>query len=264
MGDVMESRSFRSMARRRTNSFYETIEYVGPRPDKKPARNRRGLGGWVIVVLAIAVGAWFGRPLVPFLKATQQRVTTEQVALLISELAESPDPSKHLAAAAIGHSREPILYDNAYYKISYPLGDVPAGKGNEADVIVRCYRRIGVDLQQLIHEDMKENFREYPQLWDALAPDPSIDHRRVANLARFFERHGESVPVSRDPADFLPGDIVVWTLANAEMHVGMVVPGPGENQDQPWVVHHMERTPAWADELFDFQIHGHYRYPASK
>lgn len=252
------------MARRRTNSFYETIEYVGPRPDRKPVRNRRGLGGRVIVVLAMAVGAWFGKPLVPFLKATQQVVSTEQVALLISELSESPEPSKHLAAAAIGYSREPVLYDNAYYRISYPHGDVPAGKGNEADVVIRSYRKIGIDLQQLIQEDMKENFRDYPQLWDALGPDPSIDHRRVPNLARFFERHGETLEVTREAADYQPGDIVVWSLANAEMHIGIVVPGPGENQGQPWVVHHMDATPVWADELFDFQPHGHYRYPATR
>lgn len=249
------------MARRHNSSFYETIEYIGPKPEKKPARKSGGFGGWVIMVLAIGVGAWFGRPLVPFLKATQQRVTTEQVALMISELSEAPEKGKHLAAAAIGHSREPVLYDNSYYKMGYPNGDIPAGKGNAADVIVRCYRRIGVDLQQLVHEDMRSNFREYPQLWDALAPDPSIDHRRIPNLARFFERKGESLPITRNAMDYLPGDIVVWTLANAEMHIGIVAPGAGDRQGEPWVVHHMDKTPVWANELFDFQIHGHYRYP---
>lgn len=249
------------MPRKRTG-YYETIEYIGPRPQKMPARNRSGFGGWVIVVLAVGVAAWFARPLVPFLKATQERVSTEQVALLISELSESTDLGRHLAAAAIGHSREPVLYDNTYYRISYPNGDIPAGKGNAADMIIRCYRRTGIDLQNAVHEDMKSDFRAYPQLWDALAPDPSIDHRRVANLARFFERKGESLPVSREPSRFQPGDIVVWSLANAEMHIGLVVPGPGDKYDQPWVVHHMEKTPVWADELFDFQIIGHYRYPA--
>lgn len=251
------------MPRKRSN-YYETIEYIGPRPQKKPARNRGGLGGWVIVILAIGVSAWFARPLVPFLKATQERVSTEQVALLMTELAESPDPGNHLAAAAIGYSREPVLFDNAYYKITYPHGDIPAGKGNAADVIIRCYRRVGIDLQQQVHEDMKADFRAYPQLWDALAPDSSIDHRRVANLVRFLERKGEVLPSSREPADYQPGDIVVWSLANAEIHIGLVVPGPGANQDQPWVVHHMETMPVWANELFDFQIVGHYRFPVQK
>jgi uncharacterized protein YijF (DUF1287 family) len=251
------------MPRKRTG-YYETIEYIGPRPQKKQARNRSGFGGWVIVILAVGVVSWFGRPLIPFLKATQERVSTEQVALLMSELAESPDPGKHLAAAAIGHSREPVLYDNTYYKISYPNGDIPAGKGNAADMIIRCYRRSGIDLQKDVHEDMKADFRSYPQLWDALAPDPSIDHRRVANLARFFERKGESLAVTRDPSNYQPGDIVVWSLANAEMHIGMIVPGPSDKYHQPWVVHHMDKTPVWADELFDFQIIGHYRYPVTQ
>lgn len=252
------------MSRKRTTSFYETIEYIGPKPQKKPARRRGGFGGWVIVILAVGVAAWFGKPLMPFLKATQQRISTEQVAMLISELAEAPEPGKHLAGAAIGHSREPVLYDNTYYKISYPGGDIPAGKGNAADTIVRCYRRVGIDLQKLVHEDMRAHFRAYPQLWDALAPDPSIDHRRVANLARFFERKGEVLPVTREAADYQPGDIVVWSLASAENHIGIVVPGPADQQGQPWVVHHMEKTPVWADELFDFQIIGHFRYPADK
>ncbi len=251
------------MPRKRTG-YYETIEYIGPRPQKKQARNRGGFGGWVIVVLAIGVASWFAHPLVPFLKATQERVSTEQVALLISELSESPVPGNHLAAAAIGFSREPVLYDNTYYKISYPNGDIPAGKGNAADVIIRCFRRMGIDLQKDVHEDMTADFRAYPQLWDALAPDPSIDHRRVANLVRFFERKGASLPVTRDASRYQPGDIVVWSLANAEMHIGLVVPGPGDKQLQPWVVHHMEKTPVWADELFVFQIIGHYRHPAQQ
>lgn len=249
------------MPRKRTN-YYETIEYIGPRPQKKPARTRGGFGGWVIVVLAVGVVSWFGRPLLPFLKATQERVSTEQVALLMTELSESPDPGKHLAAAAIGYSREPVLYDNTYYKISYPSGDIPTGKGNAADVVVRCFRRIGLDLQKEVHEDMKSDFRAYPQLWDALSPDSSIDHRRVANLIRFFERKGEALSVTRQPSNYLPGDIVVWSLANADMHMGVIVPGPGDKQGQPWVVHHMEKTPVWADELLNFQIIGHYRYPA--
>lgn len=251
------------MSRKRTG-YYETIEYIGPRPQKKQVRNRGGFGGWVIVILAFGVAFWFGRPLMPFLKATQERVSTEQVALLMSELSESPEPGKHLAAAAIGYSREPVLYDNSYYKVPYPNGDIPAGKGNATDVIIRCFRRTGIDLQKEIHEDMRSDFRAYPQLWDALAPDPSIDHRRVANLVRFFERKGESVPVTSAPSNYQPGDIVVWSLANAEMHIGLIVPGPGDKQDEAWVVHHMDTTPVWADELFDFQITGHYRFPITR
>ena len=140
--------------------FYSTIEYIGPRPQKPKRRNF--FGGWVILVIAVGIGTWFGRPLVPFLKA-QQGVSMEQAALLISSLEESNDPGSRLAAIALAHSHEQIVFDPAYYKISYPKGDIPAGKGSSADVIIRCLRKLGIDLQQEVHEDMASHFRAYPQ-----------------------------------------------------------------------------------------------------
>ena len=249
------------MARSRSNSiFYDTIEYIGPRPQKR--KRPHFFGGWVIVVIAAGMAFWFGRPLVPFLKATQEGVSTEQAALLISSLEQSNEFGSRLAGAALAHSRETIVFDPSYYKIPYPNGDVPSRKGAAADVIIRCYRKLGIDLQKEVHEDMERHFRHYPQLWGALAPDTNIDHRRVANLRRFFERKGQILTPSRDPADYRPGDIVIWSLANAELHPGIVVPGFGNNTGEAWVVHNMGAGMKWENVLFDYKIEGHFRYPA--
>lgn len=249
------------MARPRPG-FYSTIEYIGPRP-QKPKRPHF-FGGWVILAIAVGIGSWFGRPLVPFLKATQEGVSTEQAEILISNLEDSVNAGQRLAAAALAHSGENIAYDPAYYKIAYPDGDIAPGKGAAADVVVRCLRKLGTDLQEQVHEDMAEHFRLYPQLWNAMGPDTNIDHRRVENLQRFFERKGESATPSRDPVDYRPGDIVVWSLADADKHIGIVVPGPGIHMAEPWVVHNIGTGVKWENTLFDYKIEGHFRYPATR
>jgi|LakMenEpi03Aug12_release.lakeMendotaPanAssembly.Ray.scaffolds.fasta_scaffold381600_2 uncharacterized protein YijF (DUF1287 family) len=249
------------MARSR-QGYYSTIEYIGPRPQKPKRRNF--FGGWVILVIAIGIGCWFGRPLVPFLKAAQEGVSMEQAEILISSLQDSPDPARRLAAAALIHSGENIAYDPAYYRIAYPDGDVAPNKGAEADVVIRCVRKLGIDLQKEVHEDMKAHFRYYPQLWDASGPDTNIDHRRVANLQRFFERKGTTLSASRDAADYQPGDIVIWSLANADKHIGIIVPGPGTHMAEPWVVHNIGTGVKWENTLFDYKIEAHFRYPAAK
>ena len=87
--------------------FYSTIEYIGPRPQKPKRRNF--FGGWVIIVIALGMGFWFGRPLIPFLKATQVVTSMENADLLISSLKESKDFGGGLAAAALALDRRPVL-----------------------------------------------------------------------------------------------------------------------------------------------------------
>jgi uncharacterized protein YijF (DUF1287 family) len=219
-------------------------------------------GGWVIIVIAVGIGCWFGRPLIPFLKATQAEASVEQADVLIATLKNANRFGSSLAAAALTQSGDAVNYDPAYYKIGYPNGDVPPNKGVAADVIVRAFRGMDMDLQVLVHEDMAENFRLYPQLWGASAPDTNIDHRRVANLQRFFERKGETITPSRNATDYRPGDIVVWELGNAEAHIGIIVPGPGEHAGEAWVVHNMGAGVKWENVLFDYSIKGHFRFPA--
>src|SRR5690606_38995277 len=86
-------------------------------------------------------------------------------------------------------------YDPRYVTLAYPGGDVPTSTGVCTDVLIRAYRTLGADLQQLVHEDMRKDFAAYPQLWKLAKPDPSIDHRRVPNLMQFFRRAGAQLPI---------------------------------------------------------------------
>ena len=244
---------------RRKPGFYSTIEYIGPRP-AKPKKLPMIFGGWVILVIAVGLGFWFGRPLVPLLRAEQ--ATPQQAEVISASLEQSKETGQRLAAAALRRTLEEIAFDPAYYRIAYPMGDIPPGKGAAADVIIRSLRVLDVDLQVDVHEDINENFRHYPQLWNAMGPDKNIDHRRIENLERFFERKGEVLSTSREAADYQPGDIVIWSLSNADKHIGIIVPGPGEHMSEPWAVHNIGAGVKWENILFDYKIEGHFRYPA--
>lgn len=243
---------------RSRSGIYHTIEYIGPRPQRPKRKNF--FGGWVIIAITLGIGSWFGRPLLPFLKAAQVSASSKHAAMLVPMLQQSPEFGDRLAAAALQHSENSISYDPSYYKISYPDGDVPPNKGVAADVIVRCYRALGVDLQVSVHEDMMADFRSYPGLWGATMPDTNIDHRRVANLQRFLEHKGITLSPSRVASQYRPGDIVVWELGNAEKHIGIVVPGPAKQASEMWVVHNMGAGVKWENALFDYKIASHFRF----
>src|SRR6266851_2999117 len=98
-------------------------------------------------------------------------------------------------------------YDPSYQKIEYPNGDVPIETGVCSDVIVRAFRKAGIDLQKDVHEDMKDNFSAYPTRWGLSGTDPNIDHRRVGNLMTYFARRAKSLSTDGDSATFLPGTI---------------------------------------------------------
>src|SRR6266536_757431 len=94
-------------------------------------------------------------------------------------------------------------YDPSYQKINYPNGDVPLETGVCSDVIVRAFRKAGIDLQKDVHEDMKDNFSAYPTKWGLKSPDSNIDHRRVPNLDTFFTRNGKSLATAVEQRRFL-------------------------------------------------------------
>ena len=172
---------------------------------------------------------------------------------------------EQLNQAAVDRTRENIMYSPQYVEIDYPNGDVPDHTGVCTDVIIRAYRAVGVDLQQLVHEDMLANFDEYPskQIWGLTKPDSNIDHRRVPNLQIFFERNGEKLDITFNPDDYKPGDIVVWggfKNGSSPWHIGIVVRGNSIMTGNPFVVHNIGYGPEREDMLFDFPIIGHYRY----
>lgn len=155
-------------------------------------------------------------------------------------------------------------YDGRYEKLAYPGGDVPLERGVCTDVVVRAYRKLGVDLQELVHRDMSKSWDAYPHLWQLKRPDPNIDHRRVPNLATFFTRHGKALTPSRDGAAYLPGDIVTWRLPHNLPHIG-IVSEQRTAAGVPLVIHNIGQGTRIEDRLFAYTLTGHYRWnPAAR
>ena len=166
-----------------------------------------------------------------------------------------------LALAALERPRHIIRYDATYKKIKFPHGDVSPDTGCAADVIVRSLRSLGVDLQELIYLDMLSSFASYAKNKPDAKPDTNIDHRKVPNLQVFFARHGSSLPVTRKYDEYKPGDIITCRTNENQPHIAIVVPSPTGGA-RPWIVHNIGWGPCIEDRLFDFNLTGHYRYPA--
>lgn len=124
------------------------------------------------------------------------------------EAVPASERAQVLIAAVREQMKQFVFYDGGYVELAYPGGDLPSDRGACTDVLIRGFRALSLDLQQLVHEDMLANFASYPKAWGLKAPDPNIDHRRVPNLALFFERFGETLPVSGRAEDYQPGDII--------------------------------------------------------
>ncbi len=121
------------------------------------------------------------------------------------------------------------------------MGDVSANVGVCADVVIRAYRGIGIDLQKQVHEDMARHFGAYPQIWRMTHANASIDHRRVPNLAAFFRCHGKVLKITSDPTDYAAGDIVTWNLRQGGSlpHIGIVTDGRAQGGTRPLVMHNI-------------------------
>jgi uncharacterized protein YijF (DUF1287 family) len=185
------------------------------------------------------------------------------VVLLAAALAAAaPEPREfalRLVDAALAQTAQKVVYDGSYRHIPYPGGDVPPEIGVCSDVLIRAYRKLGIDLQVRVHEDMSRAFAAYPHLWGLTAPDANIDHRRVPNLQTFFERRGARVSVSRDARDYRPGDLVTWMLPGNLPHIGIVAEARSD-AGVPLIIHNIGRGPEVEDSLFRYPITGHYRY----
>lgn len=168
---------------------------------------------------------------------------------------------KTFIAHAKAQTRERVVYDPAYRRIPYPMGDVPLNTGVCSDVVIRAYRALGIDLQQLVHEDMKAHFALYPKIWGLKRPDPNIDHRRVPNLETFFNRFAEVRARSKRPEDYQPGDLVTCRLPGNLPHI-MIVSDELVflSQNRYQIIHNVGAGPKQEDRLFSYDITGHYRY----
>lgn len=183
------------------------------------------------------------------------------IALSFSMTSYAQSFSANLAQAAIERTEHQVRYDGAYIKLDYPNGDVANDTGVCTDLVIRSYRRVGVDLQQLVHEDMRDNFDQYPskRIWGLSRPDSNIDHRRVPNLQTYFTRFGQSLAISNQAKDYQKGDLVTWMLPGNLPHIGIVVIEMNKGIHGPLIVHNIGAGPQLEDMLFDYKITGHYR-----
>ena len=178
---------------------------------------------------------------------------------------EKIDPSDRAAADLIllgarQEVRNMTRYDASYQIIDYPQGDVDADQGACTDTVIRAFRNAGIDLQQLIHEDMADNFGLYPDNWGLTAPDTNIDHRRVPNQMQFFKRFGQELTVKTTESNqWQWGDVVYWRFANGDEHCG-IISDKTTMSGWPLVIHNAGITRE-EDCLKRWEIIGHYRYP---
>ena len=167
---------------------------------------------------------------------------------------------KPFLASAIEQTGITTGYDPAYVSLAYPGGDVPQETGVCSDVIVRAFRKTGIDLQKEVHEDMTAAWSAYPQRWGNARPDSNIDHRRVLNLMTFFQRRGKALPTTTIRDDYLPGDIVAWDLGGGVPHMGIVSNLVTEAPKHFLIIHNIGAGARAEDVLFNWKITGHYRY----
>ena len=174
---------------------------------------------------------------------------------------ENPNTfAEKLSNAAISIIDDKIVYTPNYVSIKYPNGDVPAKTGVCTDVIIRAYRKLNIDLQKEVHEDMKANFSKYPKTWGLTKTDTNIDHRRVPNLEVFFERKGEKLKVTQNASDYKTGELVTWMINGKLPHIGIVTHLKSTDGKRNLIVHNVGGGQVLQDCLFSYEIVGHYKF----
>ena len=180
-----------------------------------------------------------------------------------ASVSTKPDSfANKLSNAAIAIIDSEVKYTPDYISIKYPMGDVPAKTGVCTDVVIRAYRKLGIDLQKEVHEDLKVNFSLYPNLkkWGLKKPDTNIDHRRVPNLEVFFTRKGEKLLVTDNPKNYKPGEIVTWMINGKLPHIGIITHKKSPDGKRLMVVHNVGNGQVLEDCLFEWKIVGHFKY----
>ena len=177
----------------------------------------------------------------------------------ISEI--QSDEIKKVLASLLEQTTITKGYDPAYVVLRYPMGDVKQETGVCTDVVIRSFRKAGVDLQKEVHEDMVASFSAYPKKWGLPAPDSNIDHRRVPNLQTFFKRKGKSLEITNKAENYKPGDVVAWDLDGKGMtHIGVVSNLWNQSTKRYSIIHNIGGGTKAEDVVFDWKIIGHYRY----
>lgn len=167
--------------------------------------------------------------------------------------------AKKLIEAARSQIGITTQYDPAYSALQFPGGDVPRSRGVCTDVIIRAYRdAFGIDLQPLVHADMRANFGHYPKIWGLRRPDKNIDHRRVPNLQIFLKRQGATLPVSQYADDWQAGDIFTSMVGGRLPHIGIVSDKMANGT--PMILHNIGAGTREENKLFAHRLTGHFRW----
>lgn len=177
---------------------------------------------------------------------------------------KSEDFYYKLAYAASSLTDRNVIYDASYVQIKYPGGDVPKNRGVCTDMVIRAYRKLGIDLQVDVHKDMTKNFNLYPKSFGLSKPDTNIDHRRVPNLMTFFKRKGNNLPITQKYEDYSPGDIVSVDFGGGLKHVAIVSAYKLRGTNRLLMVHNGGYGQVMEDALFRWKIIGHYRYSGTR
>ena len=163
-----------------------------------------------------------------------------------------------IVRAARSQIGKTTIYDPTYVRLKYPGGDVSLERGVCTDVIIRALRQgAGLDLQKLVHEDMKKAFAKYPKIWGLKKTNRNIDHRRVPNLSYYFKRKGYSLAASKNKGDFLAGDLVACSVGKRP-HI-MIVSDNKAKDGTPLIIHNIGSGTKEENRLFEFPITGHFR-----
>ena len=253
------------------------------------SRSRRSSPIFLLLVLSLLFSmigwAWYA-VFSPLFQDPQDWIAKERamrravVEVLTGTIEESGAPSLppwpkpldgtqlELVACAEAQVARGVRLSTAYHAVSYPWGDLSDYLGASPDLVVRCLRSVGIDLQQMIHIDRSKHPRRYPlHLWASTRPDRSIDHRRLANLHVFARTFAEVLPTVADTAEkranFWPGDLVFWTSTAGGEHPSLagIVTDRRDAEGQPLVTTLVPTERVMSDQhrLTDWPITGHFR-----
>ncbi len=154
----------------------------------------------------------------------------------------------------------------------YNGGDPPAGLAICTDIVARAFKEAGFDLRQLVYEDIKNNFDQYPvkALWGQSRPDPDIDYRRIQNLEVFFKRNAQSLLTNFNYADeedlkeWLPGDVVFFDmdLDGYTDNAGIISDNTTRKGIPKIIYNNIDPGHTTENEILTTEkIQGHYRFP---
>ena len=205
--------------------------------------------------------------LLSFTSCNKQETLSDSTILIsekqvISSIENPNSFAEKLSNAAIQIIDKNVIYSPDYVKLKYPNGDVPAKTGVCTDVIIRAYRKLNIDLQKEVHEDMVANFTKYPNLkkWGLKTTDKNIDHRRVPNLEVFFGRKGKTLLITQNANDYKTGKIVTWMINDKLPHIGIITHLKSKDGKRNLIVHNVGNGQVLEDCLFSYTIVGHFQY----